>query len=60
MERDIDLLYEEMVLDPEYIERKNQQPKKEPLWKIYHREGLKRLNQQQQIWDNLSKQKLIK
>jgi hypothetical protein len=71
MERDIDLLWEELSLDPEFIKTRNQdfqqfidyvensqqqpQPKKEPLWKTYHREGLKRLNEQQKKWDNLNK-----
>lgn len=66
MERDIDLLWEELSLDPDFIKTRNEnlqqfidyvekpQPKKEPLWKTYHREGLKRLNEEQQKWVNLN------
>lgn len=56
--RDIDLLWEELSMEPEFIETRKKdfqkfidnfekpQPKPEPLWKTFHREGLKLINEE--------------
>lgn len=56
--RDIDLLWEELSMEPEFIETRKRdyqqfidyveksQPKPEPLWKTFHREGLKLINEE--------------
>lgn len=56
--RDTDLLWEELSLDPDFIETRKRdfkqfidyieesQPKKEPLWKTYLKEGLKEINEE--------------
>jgi hypothetical protein len=54
---DVDLLWEQLSMEPEFIETRKKdyqqfidnfeqpQPKKEPLWKTYLKEGLKDLNE---------------